>query len=134
MAWSAKKIQVDRDGTHARITLEYTNGSRTFAEVITISDKQPVDYLGKYVDKKLKSLAELDTYIEDIKTVSTITPIQETKDSSQLAREAYTRTIILYRHMLEAVRLGVISDKDTAVINAKQSLIDTFDPSYIDLF
>ena len=132
--WNAKKTNVTVESGVFVVTLEFTNGTDTFSEIIK---SRFVDdtFVSDYVAKRIGELTKIDKLATDLRTVTDITPtpvVSDTKTPQEKAKADYLYHFNRYRALVRASELGIIDSKDATLASEKDYCVTNFSVDFID--
>lgn len=137
--WTAKKTNVSKQNGEIQITVEFTNGTDTFSEVLrskTVNDNFVSDYVKSRIEQltKIDQLAtELGSVI-DIPVVETqpvVTPVV-TKTAQEIALSDFVYHLGRYKKLLSLVSMGILDAKDASIATEKTYCTANYSLSMLD--
>lgn len=120
--WSAKKTNVAKQNGEIQITVEFSNGTDTFSEVLrskTVND----NFVSDYVKSRIEQLTKIDQLVTDLNTVTdipvvTVTPVPKQEPvptPEEVALSNYVYHLGRYKKLMSLVNLGILDSKDTSI-------------------
>lgn len=137
--WSAKKTNVTKVNGEIGITVEFTNGTDTFSEVLrskTVND----NFVSDYVKGRIEQLNKIDQLATDLESVVDITVVKEPpvvppvviETAKDIALREFSYHFGRYKKLLSLVNMGIIDAKDESIATEKSYCTTNYSPSMLD--
>ncbi len=137
--WSAKKTNVTKGNGEIQITVEFTNGTDTFSEVLrskTVND----NFVSDYVKSRIEQLTKIDQLATDLNAVSNIPVVEAqpkvepvvTRTAEEIALSDFVYHLGRFKKLQSLATYGFIDIKDAALEAEKSYCTTNFSITFLD--
>jgi hypothetical protein len=130
--WTATLKTKEEVPEGIRVTVEFSNGTKTLTETVIPQDETGFRHWVKSRLASLNSIDEIDTkYAVDTEVDVTETVVEPTAE--ELAQREWVRDYYKLQQVQKLIDLGVLTGDETPVTNLRNKVKTDFQVAYLDL-
>jgi len=130
--WTATLKTKEAVAEGIRVTVEFSNGTKTITETVIPQDETGFRHWVKSRLNSLNSIDEIDTkYAVDTEVDVAETVVQPTAE--ELAQREWAKDYWKLQQVQKLIDLSVLTGNETAVVNLRNKVKNNFQVAYLDL-